>query len=289
VIIGKSLTVTAKIRNTGGTVGNYKANFYIDNKPADSQSVTINPGQTTSITFQAALQVPGQHIVGVGNQTLGVMVTDNRVPITLKIDGGQMDGNNPLAEGVANPVHMTIQMDGAMIKLTAPPSGMTITGVTVFGVIKDSTYDFNRDPVIGGPGAWVYGPDISMSDQVRPDFSVNIYGDHRNKLYSGNYSKDLFTAEPGKVILPVKNVNITGDFYIEVLPYNLPRLSTVGSIESGDFMQRYLVHTWYHQLCIGYSSMTDVQSFISESGSIVPGHYLTYNWMVRAEGYQTTQ
>jgi hypothetical protein len=197
-----------------------------------------------------------------------------------------MGGCDPVAESVSQVSAVTIQGDGSMIKLTAPQSGFTITGINITGYIKDSTYDFNRDPVIGGPGLWVYGADIAQAEAFRPDFSVNIYGDHRNKLYSGNYNKSLFTTTPGTVTLPVSDVRVDGDFYIEVLPYNLPRLNS-NTVWDTDYWHRYVVHTWYYQLCIGYESAIDTQSWVSEGGSAVPGHYLTYNWLIQAEGYQT--
>ena len=218
---------------------------------------------------------------------MDVTVSDNRIPVTVKLDNGQMDGCDPVAQSVSDQSEVTVQDDGNMIKLTAPQGGLTITGIKITGYIKDSTYDFNNDPVIGGPGQWVYGPDIVTAEPVRQDFAVNIYGDHRNKLYSGSYDKSLFTLTSGTVSVPVPNINVSGDFYIEVLTYNLPRLNS-SSVWDRDYWHRYVVHTWYHQLCIGYESAIDVQSWVSEGGSVVPQRYLTYNWLISAEGYQTS-
>jgi hypothetical protein len=276
-----------KISNAGTAPGSYKADLYIDGSMADSQMVAVNAGQSAEASFQSTLQVPGHHIVGIGQQTLDVTVSDNRVPVTVKIDNGQMDGCDPVAQSVSEQSEVTVQGDGNMIKLTAPQGGLTITGIKITGYIKDSTYDFNNDPVIGGAGQWVYGADIVAAEPIRPDFAVNIYGDHRNKLYSGSYDKGLFTLTPGTVTVPIPNINVTGDFYIEVLTYNLPKLNS-SSVWDRDYWHRYVVHTWYHQLCIGYESAIDVQSWVSEGGSVVPEHYLTYNWLIRAEGYQTS-
>ncbi|MCX6007741.1 MAG: hypothetical protein NTZ34_10870 [Chloroflexi bacterium] len=286
VITGKTFTITMKVSNAGTAAGTYKADLYIDGSLVNSQAVTVNPGQSADTTFQSTLQVPGHHIIGIGQQTLDVTVTDSRIPVSIKIGNGQMDGCDPAAESVSQVSAVTVQGDGNMIKLTAPQGGFTITGIKITGYIKDSTYDFNRDPVIGGAGQWVYGADIAQAEPYRPDFSVNIYGDHRNKLYSGNYNKSLFTTTTSTVTLPVPDIRVGGDFYIEVLPYNLPRLNA-STVWDQDYWHRYVVHTWYYQLCIGYESAMEVQSWVSEGGSIVPDHYLTYNWLIQAEGYQT--
>ncbi len=233
IAANKPFAITMKIINSGTAPGSYKADLYIDGSMADSQMVAVNAGQSANASFQSTLQVPGHHIVGIGQQTLDVTVSDNRIPITVKIDNGQMDGCDPVAQSVSDQSEVTVQNDGNMIKLTAPQGGLTITGIKITGYIKDSTYDFNNDPVIGGPGLWVYGADIVTAEPVRQDFAVNIYGDHRNKLYSGSYNKSLFTLTPGTVTVPVPNINVSGDFYIEVLTYNLPRLNSSSSLGPG--------------------------------------------------------
>jgi len=47
-----------------------------------------------------------------------------------------------------------------------------------------------------------------------------------------------------------------------------------------------VVHIWYDQICIGYENSFDVRSYQSEGGTPVPDFYPTYNWLLRAEGYQ---
>ncbi|MBN1375403.1 MAG: hypothetical protein JXA01_04540 [Dehalococcoidia bacterium] len=284
VTSGQPFTVTMQVSNSGTAEGTYVADLYIDGAMADSQSVTVSPGRQAEASFQISLQTAGHHIIGIGKQTLDITAVDSRIPVTVKIDSGQMDGCNPAAESVSLQAHMTVQDNGLMIKLSTPPGGFTLTGVNIAGFIKDSTNDFNLDPVIG-QSVWVYGDDIAMADPVRDDFTVNIYGDHRNRLYSGSYKKTLFSHIPSAVTVPVPDINISSDFYIEVLPLNLPRLNAVGGWDR-DLWHRYVVHTWYYQLCIGYENSLAPQSWISDSGVAVPGYYPTYNWMIRAEGYQ---
>ncbi len=285
VITGQPFSVTMKITNTGTAAGTYKANLFIDGVISASRNVPVNAGQAVEETFQATIPAAGHHIIGVGQQTIDVTVTDSRVPMTLKLDNGVMDGCNPIAESTSQVTAMTVQNDGGMIKLTAPPGGFTITGISMTAYIKDSTWDFNHDPVIG-TAVWEYGSDVAYVEPVNPEFTINIYGDKRTKLYTGNFKKDLFTNTPSTVTMPVTNTNVSGEFYIEVLPLNLPKLYSVGGWDR-DYWQRYLVHTWYHQLCIGYMNSNDPQSWISEGGTAVPGYYPTYNWLIRATGFQS--
>lgn len=284
VTAGKAFTVSMQVTNSGNSAGTYRANLYIDGALTASEDVSIATGATAEVKFSSVLPSPGHHIVGIGSQTLDVTAADSRSKVTVKLDNGVMDGCNPVAEDTSLAVHMVVQNNGGMIKLTAPQGGFTITGIDVAGYIKDSTFYFNNDPVIG-KAIWVYGADIAMAEPVRPDFTVSIYDNRRNRLFSGTYKKDLFTTAPAFVSLPVTDTYVNGDFYIEIMPLNLPRLRTVGGWDR-DFYQRYVVHEWYYQLCIGFENSNDPQSWISEGGTAIPGYYLSYNWMIRAQGYQ---
>ena len=270
--------------NTGSEPGTYKADLYVDGNLIDSTVLNVAPGQSATAAFKITLNDTVMHQIKIGPQTLSVAAGERRTPLTVKIDNGVMDGCDPVIGSTANPSEVLPQTDGNLIKLTAPPGGFNITGIEIVGYIKSSSYDFDHDPVFG-PGVWLYGPDIAAAQPVRPDFTVNIYGDHRNRLFTGTYSKQLFTYSTKTVTVPVPDVRVNGDFYIELQTYNMPRLNARGLFDR-DFFNRYVVHTWYYQLCVGYESAADVQSWISQDGSMVPDRYLTYNWLIRANGYQ---
>jgi hypothetical protein len=284
VVAGHPFTVSLQVVNTGLAQGSYKADLYVDGSLVDSVVLAIAPHQSADASFKVTLNDTVMHQIKLGPQIISIAAGENRIPITIKIDNGVVDGCDPVAGITANPSEVVPQNDGNLIKLTAPPGGISITGIEIVGYIKSSTYDFDHDPVFG-PGIWVYGPDIASAAPVNPDFAVNIYGDHRNKLFSGTYSKQLFSYAPMTVTVPVPAIQVSGDFYIELLTNNMPRLNALGLIDR-DLYGRYIVHTWYYQLCVAYESANDVQSWISEDGSAVPFRYLTYNWIIRADGYQ---
>ncbi|MDD5397894.1 MAG: hypothetical protein PHU70_02320, partial [Dehalococcoidia bacterium] len=48
----------------------------------------------------------------------------------------------------------------------------------------------------------------------------------------------------------------------------------------------FVVHTWYYQLCIGYEYSLNVVSSVSQNGNVVSERYMTYNWLIRTDGYR---
>jgi hypothetical protein len=285
VVAGQPFTVTMPIGNTGTVAGAYSADLYINGAKADTQSVPVAPGASGNAVFQTSLPDPGLYTIKIGPQTVQVTVTQNRVPITLKLDTGQVDGCDPLVGTTSDAGNVIQSPDAYMIKFTAPTGGATINALEVFGYVKSSTYDYNNSN-IWGPGTWVYGWDIAMLEPVNPQFLVTIYDAHKTRLYISGFSRSLFTFTPAWVTVTIPDLKVNGDFYVEVLPYNLPELSTQG-FGGWNTFGTYIVHEWYDQICVGYEKVIDVQSWVSYKGSVLPERYLTYNWLIRADGYQT--
>ncbi len=247
---------------------------------------TLIAGKADSVTFQANLPIPGQYVVKIGPQSKEIIVGFNRVPVTIRIDSGNVDGCDTLAGSTGQPGNMIQMVEGNLLKLTAPVNGLEINNIDVFGYIKSSDHDFNSDSVIGGAGTWIYGADIATIEPVNPSFTINIYDGRKTRLFSGDFSKELFDYYPRWVSVPLPGVHVSGDFYIELVTHNQPKLTGMGWGGDYDYWHRYVVHTWYHQLCIGYENSLDVRSWVSQSGNVVPDRYLTYNWLMRAGGYQ---
>ena len=284
-VAGQAFNVSMKVANTGPAAGNYKADLIINGKSADNRVVYLDAGKADSVTFQANLPIPGQYVVKIGPQSKEIIVGFNRVPVTIRIDSGSVDGCDTLAGSTGQPGNMVQMVEGNLLKLTAPVNGLDINNIDVFGYIKSSDHDFNSDNVIGGTGTWMYGADIATIEPVNPSFTINIYDGRRTRLFSGDFSKELFSYYPRWANIPLPGVHVSGDFYIELVTHNQPKLTGMGGGDY-DYWNRYVVHTWYHQLCIGYEYSLDVQSWVSQSGNVVLDRYLTYNWLMRAGGYQ---
>ncbi len=285
VVAGQPVTLSMAIGNTGTVAGTYNAELYINGSTVDNETISIAPGASGKAVFETSINTPGLATIKIGPQTLQLSVMENRVPLTLKLDTGQVDGCDVLVGNTSNAGSAVQSPDSYMIKFTAPAGGATINTLEVFGYIKSSTYDYNNSN-IWGPGTWVYGWDIASYEPVNPQFTINIYDSHRASLYTGSFSRTMFTNIPGWININITPTNVNGDFYIELRPYNLPTLNT-GGYGTRDTWGAYVMHTWYDQICIGYEKIIDVQSWVSYQGSIMPSRYLTYNWLIRADGYQT--
>ncbi|MGA2367664.1 MAG: hypothetical protein ABSF74_03700 [Dehalococcoidia bacterium] len=285
VVAGQPFTVTVLVGNTGTVSGTYTADLYINGSKIDTQNIPVPPGASSKAVFQTTVRDPGPITIKIGPQTLQVSVMASRVPISLKLDTGQVDGCDTLVGSTSDAGSVIQSPDAYMIKLTAPAGGVTINALEVFGSIKSSTYDYNNSN-IWGPGTWVYGWDIASFEPVNPQFTVNIYDVHKTRLYTGSFPRSMFTYAPAWVTITIPDTRINGDFYVEVLPYNLPKLSSMG-FGGWDNWGRYVVHEWYDQICLGYEKVIDVQSWVSYRGGVMPERYITYNWLIRADGYQT--
>ena len=284
-VAGQAFNVSMQVANTGPAAGNYNADLVINGDKVDNRSLHLDPGQTGAVTFQANLPVPGQYVVKIGPQSKAFVVGFNRVPATIRIDSGNVDGYDTLAGSTGQPGSMIQMVEGNLLKLTTPVNGLEINNIDVFGYIKSSDHDFNSDRVTGGAGTWTYGSDIATIEPVNPSFTITIYDGRKTRLFSGDFGKDLFDYYPRWVSVPLPDVQVSGDFYIELVTHNQPKLYGTGW-GSYDYWRRYVVHTWYYQLCIGYENSLDVQSSVSQSGNVVSDRYLTYNWLMRAGGYQ---
>ncbi|MHB8085077.1 MAG: hypothetical protein ACYDHZ_04580 [Dehalococcoidia bacterium] len=284
MVAGQPFTASMSIGNTGTVAGIYNADLYVNGLKVDTQSVPVAPGSSGQAVFKTSVHDPGLATIKIGPQTLQVSVMANRVPITLKLDTGPIDGCDTLIGSTSDAGNVIQSPDAYMIKLTAPAGGATINALEIFGSIKSSTYDYNNSN-IWGPGTWVYGWDIASFEPVNPQFTVNIYDAHKTILYTGSFSRGMFGYVPAWITVTITDTSVNGDFYVEVLPYNLPKLSTQG-FGGWDTRGIYVVHEWYDQICIGYEKIIDVQSWVSYKGGVVPERYLNYNWLIRADGYQ---
>lgn len=281
-IVGQPLIITMPVENEGTAAKTYMAELLINGKTVSSQAVTVGPGGIEQVSFQASFAAPGRYEVSIGPQSRAIDVEQPKPQITLKISGDVVDGFDPLVGSTSDPTQVHDTVEGHIIKLTAPTEGFAIESIRIFGYTKSSTYDFDHNPIYG-PGIWVYGPDIAAAEPLSREFTVNIYDMNHNRLYSGNFSKDLFSYSPGWVTVDIPEVKITGDFLLEVVTHNPPKLNATGWGD-WDVWRRYVVHTWYHQICIGYENSIEVQSWMSQDGSIVPDRYFTYNWLIQATG-----
>jgi hypothetical protein len=283
VMAGQPANISLRVENTGNAAGIFMAELTINGTLLESRAVSVEPGNWSEVEFQATLPTAGHYEIKIAPQTAVIDIAERKETLRLGPDTGVVDGCDVLAGTTGDAGNMIQMVEGNMIKFAAPPGGYEINKIDVFGNIKSSTYDFDSNPLYG-PGTWVYGGDIAAIEPVNPYFTINIWDSRRNKLFSQDYNKDIFSYIPQWVSVDVPGIKVNGDFYIELVTHNQPKLSGSGFGE-WDYWRMYIVHTWYYQLCIGYVHSLDVVSSVSQNGSAVTDRYLTYNWLVRTNGY----
>lgn len=76
----KELTVTAEVRNTGGTEGSYTAELHVNGVTEGVQIVTIPAGISLAVTFRLSRDVPGIYEVKIGGLAGQFVVTKLAAP-----------------------------------------------------------------------------------------------------------------------------------------------------------------------------------------------------------------
>ena len=284
VMAGQPVNISMRIENTGNAAGVFVAELTINGTLAESRAVPMEPGNWARVDFLATLPTAGHYEIRIAPQTAVIDIAERKESLQLGYDNGVVDGCDVLAGTTGDPGNMIQMVEGNMIKFAAPPGGYEINKIDIFGNIKSSTSDFDSNPIYG-PGTWVYGGDIAAIEPVNPNFTIDIWDSRHNKLFSRDYNKDLFTYIPQWVSVEVPGIKVNGDFYIELVTHNQPKLSGTGFGE-WDYWHRYVVHSWYYQLCIGYVYSLEVVSSVSQNGNAVMDRYLTNNWLIRTGGYR---
>jgi hypothetical protein len=73
---GEKVTVSAEVKNTGGSEGSYTAELKVNGVTEDSQNLTIPSGASVDVTFSVSKDTPGVYQVTLGNLTAQFAVTE---------------------------------------------------------------------------------------------------------------------------------------------------------------------------------------------------------------------
>ena len=74
---GEKATVSAAVKNTGGSEGSYTAELKVNGVTEDSQNLTILAGGSVNVTFNVSKDTPGVYQVALGNVTGQFVVIEN--------------------------------------------------------------------------------------------------------------------------------------------------------------------------------------------------------------------
>jgi hypothetical protein len=95
---GKRINLTATVRNDGAIAGSYTAPLQINGDEVASQSVTVEPGATESVTVSHVVTSDGDYDISLGNRSVGSVVLSTGPNDST--DGGPIGdvGSEPVAE-----------------------------------------------------------------------------------------------------------------------------------------------------------------------------------------------
>jgi plastocyanin len=68
VSAGKEAKITIDSENTGNAAGNYSVELVVNGSSVDSQQISLDIGESTTVTFEHSEEVPGTYTVEVGGQ-----------------------------------------------------------------------------------------------------------------------------------------------------------------------------------------------------------------------------
>jgi hypothetical protein len=115
---GKRINLTATVRNDGPIAGSYKAPLRVNGDTVSTETVTVQPGESTTVIVTHTVTSDGDYDISLGNQSVGSVVLTTGASDSPATGQGDGDEAAPIGEvpGVG-PVSMTQVAVGAGIIL----------------------------------------------------------------------------------------------------------------------------------------------------------------------------
>lgn len=158
VIAGERVSITAEVKNTGGSEGTYTLSLTIDGVKAQAKVVKIAPRATETVSFTAAKDEPGTYNVQVNDfsGTFRILkpaeFTISNLLITPHIvEAGQtvtITANVTNAGEVEGSYSVTLQIDGVQVETKEVIVASAITEIISFTFTEDTTGSYNVE--VGG-------------------------------------------------------------------------------------------------------------------------------------------
>ncbi len=200
VTAGETVSVTAEVKNTGGSQGVYTAILTVDGAKVETKEVTIAHGKTEAIKFSLVKDKSGTYQVAVGGISSTLVVRPRMVAkeIELKYDNG-------IAKACVG-TWIPGERGGRLVDFTPPSATFTIKKVRIYGTIFS-----------------LYG-----TTWQGKDFDLEIWDKDRKILYSAKHPYDKFPIgtrtkpgafhpeDAGWVELEVPDIRVTDKFYVHI-------------------------------------------------------------------------
>jgi hypothetical protein len=109
IVEGDTVETTASVENTGDLEGSYDVELEVDGQTVDSQSVTLDGGESTTVAFDRTFSDAGSYDVSVSGESAGsleVLTPPDIEATTLETSP------NPALEGETVDIQVTLENDG---------------------------------------------------------------------------------------------------------------------------------------------------------------------------------
>ncbi|MFW6305688.1 MAG: CARDB domain-containing protein, partial [Candidatus Saliniplasma sp.] len=73
---GNEFKLTIDVTNIGDETGEYTVNFYLDSEHIGSETVTVDGGETVTVTHIYTINEPGEYDVSVEEERISITVRD---------------------------------------------------------------------------------------------------------------------------------------------------------------------------------------------------------------------
>lgn len=149
---GESVTITANVANVGDEPGERDIDLRQNGTDVDTQTVSLNAGETTPITFERTLDSPGTYAFAVDGIDAGDVTVDANYTVTGSVNATSLTEGDAIAVTVTGTNELatpqTVSVDVAVpnaslstsVPLALPASGQNSTTVT-FSDLPTGTHD----------------------------------------------------------------------------------------------------------------------------------------------------
>lgn len=181
VKVGEEATVSADVKNTGGSEGDYTAELKVNGVTESSQNLTIPAGEDVSVTFSLSEDTPGVYTITLGSLTGQFVVTEAVVSAPRTVTWSDDMVTQLLFKDMPEYTIHILSNNKAVVE--GGPMGITVTigvsdGQIYFGV-PSTAYDYiagGHDVIktyteYEGDKLWLTAlpPWVDPSTQIAPD------------------------------------------------------------------------------------------------------------------------
>jgi hypothetical protein len=269
VTAGETVSVTAEVKNTGGTEGTYTAILTLDGKEIGKETVLIGPGAMNTAVFKlTSPETDGDYKLSVGEANANLQVFP-WVASTIQYDNAKVNQYYTFTEDVGN---------GFLSYFQIPSSTFRIKDINIYGFIGGS----------------------DRTGLEKRSFTLRIWDKKLSQeLYSQSYPYNLFTTSRAWVKVQVPDLRVDSDFCVEV---DTNAEGVVGKVKCGlyvgldvsategntDLILNGVVQPWETTLGAKETAAWMVR-VEGERGPKVQRYTLSYDDGIHEEGYYTDQ